>query len=160
MASFPQLAARMTANREKIMRYAWIPQLFGGLVLLGLGYFMGHAHFRLIHQGLRVPGRIVGYKQESFRNSSSNTSSTSYMPIVEFHTSDRFVQFEDWLGTNVAGNKGVPVTVLYDSANPTIAMIDRPVWNWIPWAPTFAVGFLLTLSAINRFFRSQRARET
>ncbi|HKV61178.1 MAG TPA: DUF3592 domain-containing protein [Candidatus Acidoferrum sp.] len=162
MASVPQLVARMTANREKIMRYAWIPQLFGGLVFLGLGYFMGRAHFHLIRQGVRAPGAIVGYKQESFRNSSGGTSSTStsYMPIVEFHTRDRFVQFQDWLGAHVAGNKDVPVTVLYDPAIPTIAMIDRPVWNWIPWAPTLAVGFLLTLSAINRFFRADRPRET
>jgi Protein of unknown function (DUF3592) len=158
MASVQQLVAWMTANREKIMRYAWIPQLFGGLVFLGLGYFMGHAHFHLIRQGVRAPGRIVDYKQESFRNSSSSTSSTStgYMPVVEFHTSDRFVQFQDWLGSNVAGNKGVPVIVLYDPANPSVAMIDRPVWNWIPWAPTFGVGFLLVLSAINGFFKSQR----
>jgi hypothetical protein len=162
MASVQQLVAWMTANREKIMRYAWIPQLFGGLVFLGLGYFMGHSHFHLIRNGVRAPGRIIGYKQESFRSSSSDTSSTStgYMPVVEFHTSDRFVQFQDWLGSNVAGNKGVPVVVLYDPANPPVAMIDRPVWNWIPWAPTFAIGFLLVLSAINRFSRSQRPRET
>jgi hypothetical protein len=157
-ASVQQLVAWMTANREKIMRYAWVPQLFGGLVFLGLGYFMGHAHFHLIRQGVRAPGRIVGYKQESFRNSSSSTSSasTGYMPLVEFHTNDRFVQFEDWLGTSIAGNKNVPVIVLYDPANPSLAMIDRSVWNWIPWAPTFAVGLLLALSAINRFFKSQR----
>jgi hypothetical protein len=152
----------MTSNREKIFRYAWILQLLAALLFLGLGYFMGHAHFHLIREGIRAPGRIVGYKQESFRTASGTSSTTTngYMPIVEFHTNDRFVQFQDWLGTNVAGSKGVPVTVLYDPANPTIAMIDRPVWNWIPWAPTFAVGFLLTLSAINRFFRSQRPRET
>jgi hypothetical protein len=162
MASSEQVVARVLANREKILRYAWIPQLFAGLVFLGLGYFMGHEHFHLIRSGMRAPGTIVAYKQESFRSSSSNTSSTTtgYMPIVEFHANDRFVQFQDWLGTHVAGNTNVPVTVLYDPADPPVAMIDRPVWNWIPWAPTFAVGFLLTLSAINRFFRSQRPRET
>jgi hypothetical protein len=160
-AAVQQLVAWMIANREKIMRRAWIVQLFGGLLFLGLGYFMGHQHFHLIRQGVRAPGRIVGYKQESFSTKSGTNSTTTngYMPIVEFHTSDRFVQFEDWLGTNVAGNKDVPVMVLYDPSNPTQAMIDRPVWNWIPWAPTFAVGFLLTLSAINRFFRSRRSPE-
>jgi hypothetical protein len=162
MASANQLVSWMNANREKIFRYAWIPQLFGALVFLGLGYFMGHAHFHLIRQGVRAPGRIVGYKQESFRRTSSNTSSTStgYMPIVEFHINDRFVQFEDWLGTGIAGSKNIPVIVLYDPAHPTQAMIDRPVWNWIPWAPTFAVGFLLAFSAINRFFKSRRSPET
>jgi hypothetical protein len=156
MASVQQLVASMTANREKIMRYAWIPQLFGGLVFLGLGYFMGHAHFHLIRQGVKAPARIIGYKQESFRSSSGNTSSTStgYMPIVEFHTNDRFVQFQDWLGTNIAGTTNAPVMVLYDPANPTVAMIDRPVWNWLPWAPIFAVGLFLVLVAIKGALRT------
>ncbi len=51
------------------------------------------------------------------------------------------------MGTNAAV-LNVRVTVLYDSANPTSAMIDRPVMNWIPWAPTFAVGLFLILVAI------------
>ena len=152
--------ARLIGNKAKILRYAWIPQVLAGLFLLGLGYFMGHAHFHLIREGVRAPGRIVGYKQENFRSSSGSFSSTGYMPIVEFHTNERFVQFQDWLGTHVAGNKNVPVIVLYDPANPMSAMIDRPVWNWIPWAPTFALGFLLFLGAINRFFKSRRPVET
>jgi Protein of unknown function (DUF3592) len=161
MASAEQLVSWMTNNRAKILRYGWIVQIFGGLIFLSLGYFMGHMHFHLISQGVRAPGRIVGYKEEIFRRSSSSSSSTStgYMPIVEFHTSDRFVQFEDWLGSGSAGSKNVPVIVLYDPANPTQAMIDRPVWNWIPWGPMFALGFLLLLGAINRFFKSRRANE-
>jgi hypothetical protein len=162
MASASQRVSWMTNNRAKILRYAWILEVFGGLVFLSLGYFMGHAHFHLIRQGVRAPGRIVSYKQESFRTTSGTASTTTsgYMPIVEFQTNERFVQFEDWLGTGIAGNKNVPVVVLYDPANPSLAMIDRPFWNWIPWAPNFTVGFLLVLSAINRFFRSQRSRET
>ena len=115
---------------------------------------MGHVHFYLLRNGVRGPGRIVAYKQESFRNSSgSSSTSTSYMPVVEFHTNDRFVQFQDWLGTNVAGNKNVPVMVLYDPANPTEAMIDRPVWNWIPWAPIAVLGLFLLLVSIKGAFR-------
>jgi hypothetical protein len=44
------------------------------------------------------------------------------------------------------------VIVLYDPTNPSVAMIDRPVWNWIPWAPTFAVGLFLALAAIKGAF--------
>lgn len=155
MASVEGFVAWLTINRGKILRYAWILQLFAGLVFLGSGYFMGHTHFHLIRDGARAPGRIVGYKQESFRSSSSTSStSTSYMPVVEFHTNDRFVQFEDWLGTHMAGNTNVAVIVLYDPANPTVAMIDRPVWNWIPWAPISALGLFLFLVAIKGAFRS------
>jgi hypothetical protein len=148
-----ELVARFTSNREKILRYAWILQVFGGLVFLGLSYFMGHAHFHLIREGVRAPGRIVGYKQETFRRS-SGSSSTAYMPVVEFHTSDRFVQFQDWLGTSIAGSKNVFVIVLYDPANPSVAIIDRPLGNWLPWAPIFAVGLFLVLASVKGAFRS------
>jgi hypothetical protein len=158
LASVEKVVAQLTSNREKILRYAWVLQLFAGLFLLGLGYFMGHAHFHLIREGVRVPGRIIGYKQENFRSSSgSNTSTTTaYMPIVEFHTNERFIQFQDWLGTKIAGSTNVPIIVLYDPANPSLAMIDRPTWNWLPWAPIFAVGLFLILVALRGAFRSLR----
>jgi hypothetical protein len=155
MASVEELVARLTSNREKILRYAWIPQLFLGIVLLGLGYFMGHTHFHLIREGMRAPGRITGYKQERFR-SSSGFYSTGYMPIVEFHINDRLVQFQDWMGSNSASALYNPVIVLYDSANPSTAMIDRPAWNWFPWAPIFFVGLFLVLVAIKGALRSLR----
>jgi hypothetical protein len=153
LPSAEELVARFTSNRGKILRYAWIPQVLAGLLFLGLGYHMGHTHFHLIREGVRAPGRIVGYKQEKFRRS-SGSSSTGYMPVVEFHTSDRFVQFEDWLGTSIAGSKNASVIVLYDPANPAIAMIDRPLGNWLPWCPVFAVGILLLLSSVRSAFRS------
>lgn len=160
MASADQFVARVLSNREKILRYAWILQLFAGLVLLGVAYLMGHAHFHLIREGVRAQGIIVGYKQQNFRRSSDSFSTTGYMPIVEFRAGGRFVQFEDWLGSSIAGSTNVPVIVLYDATNPTVAMIDRPAWNWLPWAPIFAVGLFLVLVAINGFFRSQRSAES
>jgi uncharacterized protein DUF3592 len=152
MASVEEFATRLASNRGKILRYAWIPQALTGLFLLGLSYHVGNAHFRLIREGTRTPGRIIGYKQQYFRSSSGATYS-AYMPVVEFHTSDRVVQYQDWKGTSIAGSVGVPVMILYDPAEPTIAMIDRPVWNWIPWAPIFAVGLFLVLVAIKGAFR-------
>jgi len=153
LPSAEELVTRSTSNREKILRYAYIPQVLTGLLLLGLAYHMGHEHFHLIRQGVRVPGRIVSYRQENFRRSSGSFS-TGYMPIVEFHTNDRFIQFQDWLGTSVGGSTNVPIIVLYDPVNPPVAMIDRPVWNWIPWAPTFAFGLFLVLVAVRGALRA------
>jgi uncharacterized protein DUF3592 len=153
LPSAEELVTRLTSNREKILRYAFIPQVLAGLFLLGLAYYMGHVHFHLIRLGVRAPGTIVGYKQENFLRS-SGSSSTEYMPIVEFHTNDRFIQFQDWLGASVRGNTNASVIVLYDPVNPAVAMIDRPVWNWIPWGPTFAVGLFLVLVALRGAFRS------
>jgi uncharacterized protein (DUF983 family) len=46
------------------------------------------------------------------------------------------------------------VIVLYDPARPSDAMIDRPVWNWLPWAPIAAVGCVLMLVAIKGWLGS------
>jgi hypothetical protein len=157
--AFPEeLVGQLVNNRAKVLRRAWILQMFAGILLLSLGYFLGHAHFHLLREGVRAPGRIIGYQQERFRSSSSS-SSTAYMPIVEFHASDRFIQFKDWMGSGSTGALYTPVNVLYDPANPTDAMIDRPIWNWMPWAPTFAVGLLLFLGSIRRFSLSRRSAE-
>jgi hypothetical protein len=136
----------------------WIPQALTGLFFLGLSHFLGFAHFHLIREGARAPGRIVAYQEEIFRRS-SGSSSTSFMPVVEFRANDRAIQFRDWLGSNSTGALSSSVVVLYDPANPSVAMIDRPVWNWIPWAPTFAVGLFLVLVAIKGFFQSRRSAE-
>jgi hypothetical protein len=151
-----ELVAQVTRAAPKFLRYIFLLQAFAGLLLIGLAYFMGAAHFHLIRAGTRTPGKIIGYKQKYFTSSSGSTSSTTtgYMPIVKFQAGDRVVQFQDWLGTKIAGSANVSVVVLYDPVNPSVAMIDRPVWNWIPWAPTFAVGVFLVLVAIKGAFRA------
>ncbi len=156
MASPEELVAKVTRAAPNFLRYIFIFQAFAGLLLISLAYFMGAAHFHLLRAGIRAPGKIVGYKQQYFTSSSGSTSSTTtgYMPIVEFQAGDRVVQFQDWLGTKIAGTANVSVIVLYDPVNPLVAMIDRLVWNWIPWAPTFAVGLFLVLVAVRAAFRS------
>ena len=76
------------------------------------------------------------------------------MPLVEFQAGGHVVRFEDWKGSSSTGALHAPVTVLYDPAAPSLAMIDRPVWNWIPWALTFLLGLFLALVAIKGWFRS------
>jgi hypothetical protein len=156
ISAINRLAEWTTNNKAKVLRYMRYAQAFTGLFLLALGYYIGREHFHLIRGGVRAPGTIVGYKQEYFPGNYSRPSSsgtTASMPLVKFQAGDRVVQFKDWMGTN-AEVLNVRVTVLYDPANPCSAMIDRPVWNWIPWAPTFAVGLFLVLVAIKAWLRS------
>jgi hypothetical protein len=143
------LVARALENRAQILRYMYIPQAFAGAILLIVAYMMGHVHFHLIQQGVRAPGTVVGFQQRYIGNSMSRTTpALAFMPIVEFQAGDRIVRFEDWKGSSLAGSLRDRVTVLYDPARPSDAMIDRPVWNWMPWAPIAAVGLFLTLVAI------------
>jgi len=142
-------AAWAQNNKEEMLRYTRIAEAVVGLFLLCLGYFIGKDHFHLIRDGMRAPGIIVGYKEEYFRGSDGRPSSGSnaFMPIVKFQAGEQDVEFKDWMGTSVAV-KNVRVMVLYDPENPSLAMIDRPVWNWIPWAPTLGMGLFLLFVGI------------
>ena len=75
------------------------------------------------------------------------------MPIVRFEADGRVVEFRDWVGTNAAV-LNVRVTVLYDAAKPSSAMIDRPVMNWMPWGPMMAVGIFLLLAGTKAWIKS------
>jgi hypothetical protein len=156
VSSIDELVARAIGNRATILRYAWIPQFACGVLLLGLAYDMGHAHFVLIRQGVRAPGRVIGYKEDLFYGSTDRArpSRAGFVPIVEFPVGGHVVRFEDWLGSRSTSRLPDHVTVLYDPLNPATAMIDRPVMNWLPWAPIGAVGFCLVLvGARTRIFR-------
>ena len=148
--------AWMLTHRAAILRHAYVAQLAVGLFLLLFGYAIGKEHLHLIRGGARTAGTIVDYKEEHWATRAGKTRSLiAFMPIVEFPLGDRVIQFKDWKGSNVAV-RNVPVTVLYDPANPSVAMIDRPLWNWIPWGPTMAVGFFLILVGARAFFRSRQ----
>jgi hypothetical protein len=136
-------------NKEKILRYTRIAEVVTGVFLLCFGYFIGKDHLHLIRDGARAPGTIIGYKQQYFRGSDGRLGSGSEasMPIVRFHVDGQDVEFKDWMGTD-AEVLNVRVTVLYDPERPGVAMIDRPVWNWIPWAPTLGMGLFLILVGV------------
>lgn len=150
VSAINRLVEWTTNNKAKVLRYTRVFQVVTGLFLLALGYYIGREHFHLIRKGVRAPGTIVGYKEEYFAGNYSRPSSsgfTAFMPLVKYQAGNRVIQFKDWMGTNAAV-LNVRVTVLYDPVNPSSAMIDRPVMNWIPWAPTFAMGLFLILVAI------------
>ena len=135
-------------NRAKGLRYARVAEALVGLFLLLLGYYIGKEHFHLIWQGVRAQGTIVAYKQESLGQPAGGDVAWDYasLPIVRFQAGDQVVEFKDWMGSK-AEVRNVPVIVLYDPVNPSAAMIDRPLWNWLPWAPTMGVGLFLVLVA-------------
>ncbi len=140
----------IAGHRATIGRYAHLLQIVTGVCLMLVGYHMGRAHYDLIRHGTRATGRIVDYKQQNFYSGSTYHSgaTNAFMPIVEFGSGDRVARFTDWLGSSAATGLNDPVKVLYDPDDPSVAMIDRPVWNWLPWAPIFGVGCFLTLVGV------------
>src|SRR5258705_9253794 len=142
-------AAWAQNNKEKMLRYTRIAEVAAGLFLLCLGYYIGKDHFHLIRDGMRAPGIIVGYKEQYFPGSDGRPSSGSdaFMPIVKFQAGQQDVEVRDWMGTSGA-LRNVWGTVLYDPEKPSPAMIDGPLWNWDPWAPTLGGGWFLVFVGI------------
>lgn len=155
---FPQdQVTWVLANRERIFRYYFIPQSLGALLFLGFSYSTGKVHAHLLFRATRTQGIIVGLKpvrMQSHSNSggSSTFAQTVYLPAVEFRAGDHVIHFQEWKGQASNAGLGSSVPVLYDPANPSIAMIDRSYWNWLPWAPCFAIGLILALASIKGFF--------
>ena len=151
-----ELVTKIVRNQKTIFRYMFIPQMLAGFCFLVLGYYMGHDHFRLITSGVRTDGRVVGFKELSMGSGRSysingiryGSSSLAFTPIVEFRNKNQTLRFRDWFGTSSQAGQNTVVPVIYDSGNPSIAMIDRPVANWLPWAPTFLLGVFLCLVAV------------
>jgi hypothetical protein len=141
-------AARQFAKHLRFLQFVV------GVGLLGLGYHMGKIPMRLIAGGERGTGIVVDYKERYFQTQSAGGTSrttSSFMPIVQFDYGPSQVRFEDWKGTSSKGGITRRVPIIFDPHDSKVAMIDRPVWNWLPWSPVVAVGaFLVVVSAVGR----------
>jgi hypothetical protein len=149
---FPQeQVAWILANRSRILRYCFIPQLLVAALFLSFAYATGKTHVRLLVGGVHTQGKIVGLKPVLFRsrsNSSSTQERTIYEPTVEFTANDRIVRFQEWKGSESNAGLSWAVPVIYDPSDSSYAMIDRGFLNWLPWAPCFAIGFIAGFAAI------------
>jgi hypothetical protein len=132
----------------------WI-QVAVALFLVALGVAIGHTQLGLIRAGARASGKVVAFETVSY-GSGSRAGRSAFHPVVEFSVDGHVVRFQDHIGSASAAGLHGAVDVLYDAAVPSTAMIDRPLWNWLPWAPTLAVGALLLVAGAMGLWR-QRA---
>ena len=146
--------ARVDALGIAFVRARRTLQLVTGLGLALLGLHIGRGRIALMVAGARATGRIVAFETRLMPRGGTSTGRTvAFMPVVEFATGTQVVRFTDWLGSSAAARLD-SVPVLYRRAAPSVAMIDRPVGNWLPWGPTLALGLFLALDAL----RAVRAR--
>jgi hypothetical protein len=149
----------IVTKKEVIRRQGPRLQIAVGIVLLAGFYFTGLRQITLIQKGVLTQGKIVGHELAHFRSRRGSTthSSSAYMPIVEFPVGGRIVRFRDMKGSNSGGGVGEIVPVIFDPSDPSVALIERKVWKWIPWAPMMGLGlFLLWVGILGelRFRRS------
>lgn len=147
----------MLANREKIFRYAFIPQLLAATALLWFAAFTGKTDMHLLLKGVRTEGKIVGFQKRQFyanrnRLSTGTPGHNVFLPIVEFDADGSLVRFEEHKVIPSGEGVGWAVPVLYDPAHPSVAMIDRSNWNYIPWGPAIAIAALLAIASIKGLF--------
>jgi hypothetical protein len=148
--------AWVLANREKIFRYYFIPQALVAVLLLSFAYGTGKVHAHLLLRGVRTQGQIVELRPVRVHTRSGSSATffarTVYMPVVEFRTGERLVRFQEWKGSESDAGRESSVPVLYDPNDVSFAMMDRASWNWLPWAPCFAMGLILALASIRGLF--------
>ena len=146
MDSVSPLINQLTANREKILRYAFVFQFLAALPFLLFAYSTGKVHTRLLLKGAATTGTVVASVPVQFASGSSRR--TSYEAVVVFLLGEDQFRFQEWKATKVAPTLGTRVSVIYDPADPDVAMVDRGYLNYLPWAPCAVIGLFLLIVAI------------
>ena len=146
-------------NRTKIYNFECILHAFVGFFLVFLSYQIGHKHINLLQNGVKAWGIVVDYKQEAFVTNSgfSNTvkdHKNIFVRIIEFKVGDRLMRFRDWIGSESNYSSQVSVPIIYNPSDPSIALIDRPIINWLLWAPICLIGLFLMLVSVKNLFKS------
>jgi hypothetical protein len=138
----------------------WVALLiFGGLgagVFVG-GLLWGLRRYPLFHDGRQTTGKIVALEVPGPEADPEkpNRTDTSVLPVVEFETSGgQRVRF-----TGSAGGSGHPeyevggvVEVVYDPANPRIALIGNSTQVWLQPALISLFGAIFLAMGIAAFF--------
>jgi hypothetical protein len=146
---------------KKFRKYIRPLQIIIGLILVMYSSQSGRANFHLIVYGREASGTIVDYKQDHWVVSDKNQSKSSdpFMPVVEFHTKNQIVRFQDSVGSDSADEINKEVKVLYDSDRPGTAIIKRSIRNWMPWAPMLVIGLILLMAAFGKSTEEKKKQE-
>ena len=146
----------LVANREKILRYAFLLQFIAAVPFLWFATITGKQHAHLLVSGTHTTGTIVSVVpvRASYQGSgTTRSSSTSFQPVVSFVSGTDEFRFQEWKGTSISSSVGTKVSVIFDPSDPDIAMMDRGYLNYLPWAPCAAIGLFLLVVATKGFLR-------
>src|SRR5215831_14587399 len=124
----------LTENRERIFRYAFLLPFVAAIPFLWFGYVTGNVHARLLLDGKATTGTIVAGVPVHF-SSRSGSVSTAYESVVIFTVGTDEFRFQEWKARKLPPAIGAKVPVLFDPADPEMAMVDRGYLNYLPWAP-------------------------
>ncbi len=150
-----QVLERLAESDRKNRK--WLPGMIAaGLLLIGLGLYLGHAMQQRLAGSAAAAGRVVALHREY--NAGGDGSSYTYYPDVVFSLPDGSkARFRGNIGSNPpAYEEGERVRVLYPPLLPQEAMIDQGFFNWLPAAACLALGALLTWLGLAGWLGAQR----
>jgi Protein of unknown function (DUF3592) len=144
LAALPEYRDRQVKQQLQLARLAPF-LLLAGVGLLAFGVHESRALLRLEASGIRTSGSVTGLS-----SSRSSDGGTTYQPLVSYQDRDgRTVVFRDSTGTNPPlYHVGERVGVLYLPGEPSRAIIDRGVWNWLPAAILYGLGAALLAAGL------------
>lgn len=96
---------------------------------------------KLVREGMRASGVVTSVRIHRIRK---NDNEKLYLPTVKFQAKDsKIYTFESKQSSNL--KEGQKVTVMYYSHNPSIAEIDKGIFNILPLFVTLmiSVGFAI-----------------
>jgi hypothetical protein len=135
-----QLQTAQAAQNAAVLKVPFNLIAVMGAILIVFGVFVAQKTARLANAGGSASGHIVG-----FQSSTDSKGHTNYYPMVEFQDGGRTIKFNDRVGSSIRMPQAESVPVIYDPNEPSNAMIDRGIWNWLPAAALLLFGAILLL---------------
>lgn len=141
-----EIRVRVRHQDDLAHRWLFVPVLLS-VGLLALGVHLGKDMKSFLLEASSADGTVT--RIESVYRSGEDGGYT-YYPVVSFRASSgETFEFRDKVGSNPSLYKGGEgVEVLYDSANPHHAIIDRGLMNWTAAGGSFLAGLLFLVWAL------------
>jgi len=154
---WPRLTHWAATNQKKIHNFQCALYIFIGAGMMVFACQIGRTHISVLQGGIKTQGKIVASKIQPFSTAYPNSTrvqqGTISLPIIEFQVGDTSLRFKDWIGEDSSySDIADPVPIIYSAENPSVAIVDRPIVNWLSWAPIFVIGLLLVLWSIKNLY--------
>lgn len=139
---------REVYKKSKGLKFAGPVFALVGLGIIGLAVYLGLERAEFLETAVGTSGKVTELIE------TRSDDSYVYYPMVEFTVpgTERVVNFRHDSGSNPPSYRvGEVVSVLYDPQNPTDAIIDGGIFNWMATALSSLLGVVFTAAGFSSF---------
>jgi hypothetical protein len=150
------LVARIQDEKRELVRLkdraalvAYPIRIVMGVAILVVGGSWSYGQIKFLSRATATEG-VVMRNEYSNRPRNLKLPISGYVAIIEFRTTSGAKQtLRDWFALERPQfENGENVPVLYDEANPSHAVPNRGMWNWLPPIALLMFGIFLTLQPL------------